>query len=46
MVFTILVEFYAPTEDVTELVLGVERAVFEKPENPSAHLNLSSSGGT
>jgi hypothetical protein len=26
MVFTILTEFYAPTEDVTELVLGAERA--------------------
>jgi hypothetical protein len=38
MVFTILVEFHAPTEDVVELVLGAERVVFEKPENPSAHM--------
>jgi hypothetical protein len=38
MVFMILTEFCAPTEDVAELVLGAERAVFEKPENPGAHL--------
>jgi hypothetical protein len=25
-------------EDITELVLGVERAVFEKPENPGVHM--------
>jgi hypothetical protein len=33
MVFTIPTEFHAPTEDVTELALGVEHAVFEKPKN-------------
>jgi hypothetical protein len=38
MVFMIPAEFHAPTEDVTELVLGVERAVFEKPEYPGAHI--------
>jgi hypothetical protein len=38
MVITIPAEFCAPTEDVTELVLGVERAVIEKPENPGAHM--------
>jgi hypothetical protein len=38
MVFMIPVEFHAPTEDVTELVLGAGRAVFEKPKNPGAHL--------
>jgi hypothetical protein len=38
MVFTILAEFHAPMEDVVELALGVERAVFEKPENPGAHM--------
>jgi hypothetical protein len=38
MVFTILVEFCAPMEDIAELALGVERAVFEKPENPGAHM--------
>jgi hypothetical protein len=37
-VFMILAEFHAPTEDIAELALGVERVVFEKPENPSAHL--------
>jgi hypothetical protein len=37
MVFTIPAEFHAPTEEVTELVLGVERAVFEKLENLGAH---------
>jgi hypothetical protein len=31
-VFMVPVEFRAPTEDVTELVLGVEHAVFEKPK--------------
>jgi hypothetical protein len=40
MVFTIPVEFCAPTEDVTELALGAERAVFEKPESPSLHMKL------
>jgi hypothetical protein len=38
MVFTILAEFCAPMEDVMELVLGAERAVFEKPKNPGAHM--------
>jgi hypothetical protein len=37
MVFTIPVEFRAPTEDVAELALGAEYAVFEKPKNPGAH---------
>jgi hypothetical protein len=37
-VFMILAEFHAPTEDIAELALGVERVVFEKPENPGAHL--------
>jgi hypothetical protein len=37
MVFTILAEFCAPTEDVTEFALGVECAVFEKPEILGAH---------
>jgi hypothetical protein len=38
MVFTILVESRAPVEDVAELVLGVGRAMFEKMENPGAHM--------
>jgi hypothetical protein len=38
IVFMILAEFRAPTEDVAELVLGAERAVFEKPENLGAHM--------
>jgi hypothetical protein len=38
MVFTIPAEFRAPSEDVAELALGAERAVFEKPENPGAHM--------
>jgi hypothetical protein len=38
MVFKIPVEFRAPTEDVVELTLGAGRAVFEKPENPGAHM--------
>jgi hypothetical protein len=38
MVFTILTEFCAPTEDVAELALGAECAMFEKPENPGAHM--------
>jgi hypothetical protein len=29
MVFMILIEFCAPTEDVVELLLGAERAMFE-----------------
>jgi hypothetical protein len=38
MVFTILIEFRVPTKDVPELALGAERAVFEKQENPGAHM--------
>jgi hypothetical protein len=38
MAFTILTEFRVPTEDVVELVLGAECAVFEKPKNPFAHM--------
>jgi hypothetical protein len=38
MVFTIPVEFYALVEDVVELTLGARHAVFEKPENPGAHM--------
>jgi hypothetical protein len=38
MVFTISVEFLAPMGDVTELALGAERSVFEKPENLGAHM--------
>jgi hypothetical protein len=38
MVFMIPVEFCAPTENVMELVLGAERVMFERPENPSAHM--------
>jgi hypothetical protein len=37
-VFMILTEFCASTENVTVLALGVERVVFEKPENPGAHM--------
>jgi hypothetical protein len=37
MVFTIPVEFCAPTEDIAELALGAKCAVFEKLENPGAH---------
>jgi hypothetical protein len=38
MVFTISVEFRAPTEDIAELALGAERAVFEKAKNLGAHM--------
>jgi hypothetical protein len=38
MVFTIPAEFCAPMEDVAELALGAEHAMFEKPENPGAHM--------
>jgi hypothetical protein len=38
MVFMIPAEFRAPTEDVAELRLGAERAVFEKPDNPVVHM--------
>jgi hypothetical protein len=38
MVFTVLVEFCAPAKDIIELTLGARRVVFEKPENPGAHM--------
>jgi hypothetical protein len=38
MVFMIPEEFRASMENVVELVLGAERVVFEKPENPGAHM--------
>jgi hypothetical protein len=38
MVFGILTEFHAPIEDITELALGAECAIFEKPENPGMHI--------
>jgi ribonucleotide reductase alpha subunit len=38
MVFMIPVKFHAPLKDITELALGVEHFVFEKPKNPSAHM--------
>jgi hypothetical protein len=38
MVFMIPREFRAPTEDITELPLGTERAVFEKLRNSGAHM--------
>jgi hypothetical protein len=38
MVFTIPVELRVPMNDVVELTLGAERAVFKKPENPGAHM--------
>jgi hypothetical protein len=38
MVFTIPVEFCAPMGDVMELASGAERAVYEKLENPGAHM--------
>jgi hypothetical protein len=38
VVFMIPAEFHVPTEDVAELLLGAECAVFEKPENLGAHM--------
>jgi hypothetical protein len=38
MVFMILAEFHAPTEDVAELALGATCALFEKLENPGVHM--------
>jgi hypothetical protein len=38
MVLTIPTEFCALAEDVAELTLGARRAMFEKPENPRAHM--------
>jgi hypothetical protein len=38
MVFTILIEFHVLMEDVAELALGAEHAVFKKLENSGAHM--------
>jgi hypothetical protein len=38
MVFTVLIEFRAPTKEVVELALGMECAVFEKPKNLGAYM--------
>jgi hypothetical protein len=38
MVFTFSAEFRVPVEDIVELALVVERAMFEKPENSGAHM--------
>jgi hypothetical protein len=38
MVFNIPVELCAPTEDMVQLILGAERALFEKPDNPGLHM--------
>jgi hypothetical protein len=38
MLFMIPAEFWAPEENVVELVLGIERAVFEKPKNAGEHM--------
>jgi hypothetical protein len=38
MVFVIPAEFCAPMKDVTELLLGAECAMLEKPENQGAHM--------
>jgi hypothetical protein len=38
MIFMIPAELCVPTEDVADLALGAERAVFRKPKNPSAHM--------
>jgi hypothetical protein len=38
MVFTIPTEFHAPMEDVMALALDAGRAMYEKLENPGAHL--------
>jgi hypothetical protein len=38
MVFTIPAEFHALVEDITELALGAEHAVFKKLENSGAHM--------
>jgi hypothetical protein len=37
-VFTILAEFCAPIEDMAELTLGAECAVYKKPDNLGAHM--------
>jgi hypothetical protein len=38
MVLSIPAEFRAPIEDVAELTIGAECVVFEKPDNPGAHM--------
>jgi hypothetical protein len=38
MVCTIPAEFRAPIEDMAELTLGAERAMFKKLDNPGAHM--------
>jgi hypothetical protein len=38
MVFMIPAEFRALSENVVELALGAEHAMFEKPENPGTHM--------
>jgi hypothetical protein len=38
MVFMIPVEFHVPMEYIGELALGAECAMFEKRENPGAHM--------
>jgi hypothetical protein len=38
MVFMIPVEFCTPMEDIMKLALGVEHAVFEKPEYSGVHM--------
>jgi hypothetical protein len=38
MVFVIPEEFRAPETEVTELCVGVERAVFERPAKPREHM--------
>jgi hypothetical protein len=38
MVFTILIEFCTPMEDVMELALGAEHAMFKKLGNPGVHM--------
>jgi hypothetical protein len=40
MVFMIPAKFRALAKDITELTLGAGRAVFEKLENPGAHMTL------
>jgi hypothetical protein len=38
MVFMVLAEFRVPTKDVTELALGAEHDMSEKPENLGSHM--------
>jgi hypothetical protein len=38
MVFMIPIESRASLQDIAEFALGAERDVFDKPENPSAHM--------